>query len=167
MNETYVEYLVKGKASMGAKILKVVLILVSAACGVGVILFGGDISIFLLAIAAGVGAYFTNWYCSVEYEYLYLDKELVVDKILAQTRRKTVATYSLDRMEIMAPIKSYHLDAYKNRKVKVIDYSIGEERQPDLRYAIYYEGGSKIIISPSEEMVKVLKDVAPRKVFMD
>lgn len=167
MSETYVECLVKGKASIGPKILKIVLILISAALGLGVVLFGFGIVSFLVAIAAGVAAYFVSWYCSVEYEYLYLDKEISVDVIWAQTRRKRVATYSLDRVEILAPVKSYHLDGYKNRNVKVKDYSIGEERQPDLRYAMYYEGGAKIILSPSEEFVKVIKNMAPRKVFMD
>lgn len=167
MSETYVECLVKGKASIGPKILRALLILITVIFGLGVVLFGASEVVFLLAIVAGVAAYFVGWYCSVEYEYLYLDKEIVVDKILAQTRRKTVGTFSIDRMEIMAPVKSYHLDAYKNRNVKVKDYSIGEERQPDLRYAIYYDGGAKIIFSPSEEFVKVLKNVAPRKVFTD
>ncbi len=167
MNETYVECLVKAKAPVGAKLLKVLLIALAVLCGVAVVLFGYGILVFLLAIAAGVGAYFVGWYCSVEYEYLYLDKELIVDKILAQTRRKRVATYSLDRMEIMAPVKSYHLDSYKNRSVKVKDYSIGEEQQPDLRYAIYYEGGTKLLFSPSGDLIKAMKNAAPRKVFTD
>lgn len=167
MSETYVECLVKGKAPILPRILKIVLILLSAVLGLGVILFGAGVGTFFAAILAGVGAYFASWYCSVEYEYLYLDKEISVDVIWAQTRRKRVGTYSLDRMEILAPVKSYHLDEYKNRNVKVKDYSIGEEKQPDLRYAMYYEGGAKIILSPSEDFVKVVKNMAPRKVFMD
>ena len=86
---------------------------------------------------------------------------------MAKTRRKRVATYSLNRVEILAPIKSYHLDNYKNRNVKVKDYSIGEELQPDLRYAMFYEGGEKILLSPSEAMVKAMKNNAPRKIFND
>lgn len=169
MSETYVECLVKGKASMLPKLLKIVLILIAAGFGVLGILLGTEsgFGLFVLAIVAGVGAYFVNWYCSVEYEYLYLDREISVDVILAQTRRKRVGTYGLDRMEILAPIKSHHLDSYKNRSVKVKDYSIGEERNPDLRYVMFYEGGSKIILSPTEEFVKEIKNMAPRKVFMD
>ena len=49
-----------------------------------------------------------------------------MDKVMAKAKRKRVATYSIDRLEILAPIKSYHLDNYKNRNVKVKDYSIGE-----------------------------------------
>lgn len=90
-----------------------------------------------------------------------------MDKVMAKSKRKRVASYSLSRMEIVAPIRSYHLDNYKNRQVKVKDYSVGEELKPDLRYAIYYEGGEKILFNPSPEMVKAMKNAAPRKVFSD
>ena len=51
--------------------------------------------------------------------------------------------------------------------MKEKDYSVGEELKPDRRFAMYYEGGEKIILSPSEEMVKAMKNVAPRKIFSD
>ena len=88
-----------------------------------------------------------------------------MDKALAKTKRKRVAVYQLSRIEALAPIKSYHLDDFKNRDVKVRDFSVGYEDKPDLRYAMYYEGGEKIILSPSPELIKVMKNVAPRKVF--
>ncbi len=164
MSESYVECLVKAKASSLGKFGKIVLIMLTVVfCLVMMV-----VPIALLgAVITGVGAYFVSMYTDVEYEYLYLDKELVVDKVLGKSRRKRVATYSVDRMEILAPFRSYHLDNFKNRNVKIKDYSIGEELQPDRRYAMYYEGGEKIILSPSEELVKVMKNVAPRKVFTD
>lgn len=164
MSDTYVECLVKAKQSVVAKFFKILLIVLTVVFCVIMLVF---MPAMFLALATGVGAYFLNLYTDIEYEYLYLDKELTVDKVLAKSKRKRVATYSIDRMEVFAPIKSYHLDNYKNRDVKVKDYSIGEERQPDLRYAMYYEGGEKIIFSPSEDLVKALKNVAPRKVFND
>lgn len=164
MSDTYVECLVKAKQSVAAKFFKILLIVLTVVFCVIMLVF---MPAMFLALATGVGAYFVNLYTDIEYEYLYLDKELTVDKVLAKSKRKRVATYSIDRMEVFAPIKSYHLDNYKNRDVKVKDYSIGEERQPDLRYAMYYEGGEKIILSPSEDIVKALKNVAPRKVFND
>lgn len=166
MNETYVECLVKAKPSMGARLLKILLIVLTVFFGVGG-LFVANLILVIVGIAFGVCAYIANMNVNIEYEYLYLDRELSVDKVMAQTRRKRIATYRLDRMEIFAPIKSYHLDNYKNANVTVKDYSIGEELQPDLRYAMFYEGGEKILLSPSEELVKVLKNVAPRKVFTD
>ena len=165
MSDAYVECLVKAKKSVVGSMLKVLLIVIAVICFLGALI--GIILAFIPMILAGVGAYFVNLYSDLEYEYLYLDKELTVDKVMAKSKRKRVATYSLDRMEIFAPIKSYRLDNFKNRDVKVKDYSIGEEQQPDLRYVMYYEGGEKIILSPSTELVKIMKNVAPRKVFSD
>ena len=136
MSDSYVECLVKAKQPTWAKILKVLLIALTVLSCLVMFVF----IIFLpVALAAGVGAYFLNMYTDLEYEYLYLDKELSVDKIMAKSKRKRVGTYSLDRMEVFAPVYSYHLDNFKNRQVKEKDYSIGEVLQPDGRYAMYYE----------------------------
>ena len=158
MSDSYVECLVKAKQPTWAKILKVLLIALTVLSCLVMFVF----IIFLpVALAAGVGAYFLNMYTDLEYEYLYLDKDM------AKSKRKRVGTYSLDRMEVFAPVYSYHLDNFKNRQVKEKDYSIGEVLQPDGRYAMYYEGGEKILLSPNEELVKVLKNMAPRKVFSE
>ena len=165
MSDAYVECLVKAKTSMAAKLLKGLLILVAVFFGF-LMLYTGIIGLIFMLIAAA-GAYFVNLFTDLEYEYLYIDKELVVDKVMAKSRRKRVAAYSLDHVEILAPIKSYHLDNYRNRTAKVKDYSVGEELKPDLRYVMFCEGGEKIILSPSPELIKIMKNVAPRKVFSD
>lgn len=165
MSETYVECLVKAKSNLALKLLKYLLIGLTAVFVLLMLL--GVVVAILAGAVTGIGAYFLNLYSDLEYEYLYLDKELVIDKVMAKSKRKRVATYQVDRMEIMAPIHSYRLDNYKNRQVKVKDYSIGEELKPDLRYAVYYEGGEKLILSPSEQMIKAIRNVAPRKVFTD
>lgn len=167
MSETYVECLVKREPSVAGRLAKMVLIMLAVVFGLlGFIGFAYGTPL-LVAAAAGIGAYFAHLNTYIEYEYLYLDRELSVDKIKAQTRRKKVATFEVDRMEILAPIKSYHLDNYKNRDARVTDYSIGREEQPDKRYVMYYEGNQKIILSPDEELVKAIRSVSPRKVFLD
>ncbi|MGN0167297.1 MAG: DUF6106 family protein [Acetatifactor sp.] len=166
MSDAYVECLVKAKQSFPGKLLKYVLIVLTVilAC---LMFLTMNVILLILAVAAGVGAYFVNMFTDLEYEYLYLDKELTIDKVMAKSKRKRVAVYQLDRMEILAPIRSYHLDNYKNRNVKAKDYSIGYEEQPDRRYVMYYEGGEKLILSPSADLIKIMKNAAPRKVFAD
>lgn len=166
MSDAYVECLVKAKPSLPGKILKYLLIALTVFFAL-VMFLTMNVIVLLLAIATGVGAYFVNLYTDLEYEYLYLDKELTIDKVMAKSKRKRVAVYQLDRVEILAPFKSYHLDNYRNRTVKEKDFSIGFEEQPDRRYIMYYEGGEKLILSPSPEMIKVMKNVAPRKIFSD
>lgn len=165
MSETYVECLVKKKTSIVMVMIKWILTAAAAFC----IMLGllGIILLLIAGILLGVLAYFVNMRSVVEYEYLYLDKEITVDRILNKTKRKRMGTFDVDRMEIFAPIKSHQLDSYRNRQMKTLDYSVGEERQPDMRYVMYCDGNSKVILSPSPEMIKALRTVAPRKVFMD
>ncbi len=165
MSDTYVECLVQAKQSGIAKFFKGIFVGLTVIFGVAMFLFGP--LPLLLAVLCGLASYFINLFTDLEYEYLYLDRELVVDKVMAKTKRKRVETYSIDRMEILAPIKSYHLDNYKNRDAKVKDYSVGQELKPDLRYVMYYEGGVKVILNPSEQLLKAIKSIAPRKVFTE
>lgn len=164
MNDVYVECLVKQKTSLKARILQIFLIVLAVIFFLAMPFVYA--AFFLMLLAAG-GAYLVYLFTNLEYEYLYLDRELTVDKVMAKSRRKRIGTYGLDRIEIIAPVNSHRLDSYKNRSVKVKDYSVGEELQPDLRYAMYFEGGEKIILSPSPELIKAMKNAAPRKIFSD
>ena len=163
--ETYVECMVKKKGNGLMSALKVLLIGITVITGL--LGFMGLIVFLIIAVVAGVGAYFVSLNANLEYEYLYVDKQLTVDKIMARTRRKKVETFDLERMEILAPIKSWHLDDYKNRQLKVVDYSSGVEQQPDIRYSMIYNGEKRVIFEPNAEMVAAIKSIAPRKVFTD
>jgi len=164
-SDTYVECLVSKKPSTLMNFSKILLIMLCVAFALLGLTVNG-IALFI-AIAFGAGAYFVSLNVNIEYEYLYLDREICIDKIMGQTKRKRVATYEVDRMEILAPFRSYRLDDYKNRQCKDIDFSSGVEEQPDKRYVFYYEGNQKIIFEPSPEFVKAVYNVAPRKVFTD
>lgn len=164
MNDTYVECLVKKQANIGMRFLKILTIMLA----VVFILFGMVLwPALIIGVVMAVVAYFVTMNADLEYEYLYLDREITIDKVMAKSKRKKVAQYDVERMEILAPIKSYHLDSYKNRQVKTVDYSSGVENQPDVRYVMYYEGGMKVILEPDMKMVQAIKSVAPRKVFTD
>ena len=164
MSDMYVECLVSAGRSKTAKSIAIGLFALTVFFVLATLWIAPAL---LLAIITGIagGVVWAN--SALEYEYLYLDKEITVDRIVAQSRRKRVATYSVDRIEAFAPIHSWHLDNFKNRDVKVFDYASRERKEPDERFAMYYEGGSKVILSPSPEFVKALANVAPRKVFKD
>ena len=166
MNETYIELLIKKKTPLYLSLLKMLSSML-AICflAVGVILFMWQA--LIIGVVIGIAAYFIYMNANLEYEYLYLDKELSIDKVMAKSKRKKVASFDMEKMEIMAPLNSYQLDSYRNRNVKIVDYSSGEEKQPDLRYAFYYDGKQKVIFEPNAEMVKAIQMIAPRKVFQN
>jgi hypothetical protein len=106
---------------------------------------------------------------TVDYEYVYVDKEIRVAKIQQKERRKDLAVYDLTRMEVMAPSGSYHLDEYRNKNLTVFDYSSGEEDNKPFRYEVVMEGGSKLILDfvgeYGEQIITILRTYFPRKVF--
>lgn len=165
MSETYVECLVAKKASTAKSFLKILLIMLTV-CFLILGLAGLAIGL-LVAVATGIGAYFAYMNADIEYEYLYLDKEISVDKVMAKSKRKKVGTFLVDQMEIFAPLNSHRLDSYKNRNLKTLDYSSGVANQPEKRYMMVCNGDTKVILEPNEAMIKAIRNVAPRKVFTD
>lgn len=164
--DNYKELLVKKESGMKEKILRV-------ACLVPTIVLGfftlitGNIILFVITVALGILDYFVFQWTDIEYEYLYLDKEITIDKIMAKTRRKRQIAIDVNKIEILAPVKSYQLDSYRNRSCKEIDYSAGMDMPEQKLYALYYDGNQKFLLNLTEDFAKMIKGMAPRKVFLD
>lgn len=167
-DNSYVECLVASKASPVMVILKGVTLALTVVFFVFTFITPIGIPGFIAAIAAGVAYYFVSLNASIEFEYQYCDREITVDKVLNKSRRKNIGKYDVGRIEAMAPSHSYHLDEFKNKTYKVLDFSAREKNpQPDPTYTIYYDGKEKIILEPTKEFVDAIKSVAPRKVFTE
>lgn len=170
INETYVEWLVKRKNTAGGTALKYLMYFLTG-FSVFLMLFTiFKLVGFIAAILFGFLTYFVSLQSDIEFEYLYLDREVTIDKIMGKAKRKRVMKLGIDKMEIFAPINSHQLDSYKNRGLKTVDYSSMIEEKPDRRYMMVYgdEGGTKLIVlEPNEAMIKAIKTIAPRKVFND
>lgn len=165
MNEAYVEYLVSRKPNPLTKVLKVVSIALAVLlCAIGFMLV--NFYFLIPAVALGLVAYFLLPRLDVEFEYLYLDKEITIDKIFSKQTRKRAMVVDLNKMEFMAPLTSHEFDSYRARKVPVKDYS---SKDPDAKpYGIaYHMGGNDmiVVIEPNAEMLKAIKTVFPRKLL--
>ena len=164
MGETYIEEMIARKASVVPTLLKVVL---GAVCAGSIILgIMGAGLFYSVALMAGLGIYFVFYLTGVEYEYLYVDKSLSIDKIVAKRTRKRVASFDLERMECFAPFGHEALKAYENRSLDSKDYTSGYSQNADKRYVLIYDGQKKIILEPSEKMIEAIYTVSPRKVFI-
>lgn len=166
MNESYKELMVKKESGFKEKLLRVVCLVPTILLGC-LTLLTGNIILFIVVVALGILSYFVFQWTDIEYEYLYLDKEINIDKIMAKTRRKRVATISVEKMEILAPEKSHQLDSYRNRNIKAVDYSAGKDLPGQKLYALYSDGNQKYLLNLDDDFAKTIKGIAPRKVFMD
>lgn len=168
MSDLYSELLVKKEVTAKDNFVKFGSIgLVVLLALAGILIY----PVFLLAaVIAGVLAYFfalpsTN----LEYEYLFVNGEIDVDKVIAKSKRKKMKTINITEADIVAPLDSHRIDYYNNnQRLKVVDYSSGNPQHK--RFAVIMKDGTelcKFIIEPDENMAKSIKNSAPSKVFLD
>ena len=162
MDKGYYEFLVKGKPNGKAKAGKILCFILAIISLIMTVLFGNTI-LFALVLVFGGAAYFFSLYTDVEYEYLFLERELSVDRVYNKERRKHVESLSIDKAQVFAPEKSSKLDNYANvTGLKVSDYSCPDENPELKRFVMIYEGGRKILFSLDGEMIKAFKNKCPR-----
>lgn len=166
MRDEIVEVLVKCKTNMGLRTLGIVLYIL---CGVAVViaLLGFGIVGYIAAIIFGVMGFFANSNSQVEYEYTYCDKELDIDAIYNQTKRKHVTTLELSKMEALVRVEGSRMNEYSRRQCITKDYSTKNKNTKDNVYALFYDGSIKVLIEPNERLLNAIAYVAPRKVFKD
>lgn len=162
MGDSYVECLVSRDRDDKYYYGKIAMFVLGGAC-----ILGAFVTISLLFVIGIVliviGVIIPN--PDYEYEYLFIGKELSIDKIIAKQKRKTVANYDLSKLEIMCPINSHELDRYKANNTSIKKYDSGKaDSRP---YVIVYrdeKGEILFSIEPNAELLKAIKTVCPRKV---
>lgn len=167
MSDLYTEVLVEKKFTgkdMAVKIGLIFLTVFAAAVGLMFIPLA-----LIVALALGVLDYFMIPKLNVEYEYLYVNGELDIDKIYSRSKRKKAGRYDLAKLEVLAPATSHRLDSYRsNSSIKTVDYSSG---QPDAKvYAMIIPTDKelqRVLFEPNDIMIKDIRSKMPRKVFTD
>lgn len=167
MGDAYFEELIKQKGNPLAPLLKVVLIALPVLFGIaGLILF----PLFLIpAIALIAADAFLLPQFDLEFEYLYVNGEIDIDKIMSQKKRKRVASLDLRKdMELLCLATSHELDRF-SQNVKVKDYSSKMEGDKIFAMIVNAEekGKEKILFNPTPEMVKEIRRICPQKVKLD
>ncbi len=164
MNDSYVECMVARKSSPLMGVLKYIIYILTGVSVIGVV--AGYYIFIVTLIIFGLLAYFAVPNFELEFEYLYLDREISIDKIMSKQKRKKVRTIELSKMEYLCPINSHQLDQYKARNVKMSDYSSKDENAR-IWVIVYKDQNTEelIGIEPNEEMLKAVKNVYPRKVI--
>lgn len=127
------------------------------------------LSVFVPAIFIG-GIYLSYKLISsknVEFEYLLVDSDLDIDKIINKTRRKRIASIYRKEIIALAPMGSSNLPENWETLPKT-DASVYPEH-PDTYVLVYnHDGIQKVLyFCPTEKMLEVMTIRNPRKVFKD
>lgn len=162
--DTYVEWLVKRKEPAYVWPVRIVMgILCLFSLFMALVKVWG----ILLLLAAGTGTFFLFQTLSIEYEYLYVDGTLSIDKILGKARRKKVIECAKEDLLIAAPSDSFVLKDYETKDIKVIDCSSGEKGAK--AYAFIYNKGAqhiKLLMEPNDKLIQAVRYTSPSKVVL-
>lgn len=166
MGDTFKEQLVPMTMSKNDKVQRT--IIWTVAILVSVILFV-VLPIFmapLLVLAVMWGAMFLSSRLKKEHEYALTNNIMDIDVIYNREKRKHVIEMDIKEANVIASIKDERHQDELTRGQKVINASDGNHTKET--YAIMYphEGQLvKILITPNEDMLKLMYKQAPNKVF--
>ena len=166
MSDLYTEEIVK-KEKTGKDILIKVLLAAGTLLAICSLMVLGWISLILIAVF-GVADYFIIPSLDLEYEYLYVNGEIDIDKIMSRKKRKRIFSGDVSSLELLAPTQSHELDHYRSRSdIKKSDFSSGRSDVKTFTMILKKEQGFEMItFEPGEIILKDMKRMAPRKVHL-
>ena len=163
MNESYAECLVRRRIPFYSNIVNIVMGVVTAFC-VFLALTTNIIGIILM-FASGFACYILYRNSRVEFEYLYVEKTLSVDKIFGKSKRKKAWEGKMDDIQVIAPSDSHVLKDYASSNSKAMDFS---SQIPGAKtYTAIVRTGSEtiqIIFEPDDKMLQCFRKTAPIKI---
>ncbi|MCQ2465817.1 MAG: DUF6106 family protein, partial [Oscillospiraceae bacterium] len=160
--DSYAEQIVK-KADGGSDNAKRMLCLIGGiVAGIAIVAASMAVHLTLPGSLLGVGAFYLGLYLGtnydIEYEYLVVNGEFDIDKILAKKRRKKLITVKVGDFESFG---KYSNDMEEGDDVTVIwAVGTGDEELPtfygDFSHATY--GKCRLLFSPSVRVLRELKN---------
>ena len=156
MDDFYTEQLIKKQADSKDTLKKVGLIALTV---VSVLLVFVILPVVMIVIDVLM---FRN--LNVEYEYVFVNGDLDIDKIMNKARRKRMFSVDADQMELLAPVGAVELMQYK--KIKTYDYTSGKKDAKIYALIASNKGEvCKVLFEPNETIVEGFFVKAPRKVI--
>lgn len=162
MSDFYTEHLVKRKTPARDIALKGILILVTVIAFM--LVFFIPIAIIAPVIMICLDVFlFRNM--DLEYEYLFVNGNLDIDKIMAKSKRKRIFEMTVNELEVLAPSGAPELRQYQSLKAQ--NYSSCTAGAETYEMIVTQNGSKKrIIFEPNSVIVDGFRMLAPRKVFI-
>lgn len=162
MSDFYTEQLIKKRTDGKDIAMKILLIAVTVISFFIAFLMPFLLLLPIVLIAADI---FLFRRMDVEYEYIYINGDLDIDKVMHKEKRKHMLSMNVQDMELLAPEGSFQLQSY--RTGKVYDYSSGDPAAAGRYVLVFTRSGEtvKVLFEPNRDLVEGFFLLAPRKVI--
>ncbi len=164
--DIFIEKMVKKNKTIGERIFVAGIMTLGIILALFFFLIAGSFGL-LLAVGAIFGAYYLATSKNIEFEYIYTNGELDIDRIIAQKRRKRMFSTSCKNFDIVAKKDSdMYTEEIKAIKNKII--LVSSMNSPDVYFATLNHKGQKtlLLFEPDGRMLSGFKTFIPRKVFI-
>ena len=162
MNDIYVEYSFDVKPALKKKIFRNILIII----GILMIIYSFYfLPLLTMGVFVLVLAYFYNRTLNVEYEYILMQDELVIDKIINKSKRKNLYKINLQYLEAFTYNNKALKQKYSNEKVKVKRCHSGNENEQI--YALMTRKSNHstcVLLNADNKLIEGFKRLYPSKV---
>lgn len=164
MQDTCAEYMVKHRNSVFDIIFQFLLVILAAALALFVVIFVKGIGA-LLAVLIIYGAYYLITSRFLEYEYIFTNGDLDVDKIINRQKRQRLITVKAEEIEKFSVYKpEEHINGNYQTKI----FAVKEDKNPNNMCLVVRskkKGKTLIVFSPNEKISDAIKKFAPKSVM--
>ncbi len=122
---------------------------------------------FFGVIGASIGFYLMLKYGDLEYEYIWIEGQLDVDRIYGKARRKNVAKIDAETILLLAPVGDSELRHYEQNAAKILNCSSRIPDQKKWEIVFKVEKGNEIIIfEPDQNIIDLMRIRNGRKIHV-
>lgn len=161
--DNFYEQFVPTNESTIYKVAKFLVYLIAALSAI--YLFTGNFVFFLISAGGAVGCYFLRKQLYVEFEYVYTNGVVDIDKIIDKNKRKRAVSFNVSDIELLAPLSSDDIkySAFKPQN----SFDFYPEKNEGKKYSVLLNhGGQRIQVNfvPDESLLRACFTKNPRKV---
>ena len=162
--DNLIEQLVKKSNTLEATLKKVGLVVATVVVAVASFLYIPSFSLLLTAGMIALDVFLFNR-MNIEYEYVFFNGALDIDRIANKASRKRLYSTDLKEAIIVAPTGAQELLGYQHVKEKDFSTCTPGNRTYEM---VVPQGSEKIriVFEPNEQMLQAMRDIAPRKVIL-
>lgn len=167
MGDVFVEQLIKKKPTLKDTLIKCLILLAGITLCIVSFMFVFSKFFGPFAMLVSVGAIYFTWVfitsMNLEYEYIYTNGEIDVDRIAGKRKRKRITTVKITSFE---SFEKYDHEKYKNNKYDVRIMACTDIADPDTYCATYHGKENKsclLVFTPNEKILASLNSVGKRR----
>ncbi|MBU3227152.1 DUF6106 family protein [Clostridium algidicarnis] len=161
--DNFYEQLLTTKEHFAYKIANVLMYLIVILGVAGLIL--GKFLLFIVFVLTAVGIFFFKKNLFIEYEYIFTNGEIDIDKIFEMKKRKRIISFNIKDVQIIAKDNSQYIKDFINKPNKVINL-YPPNYNGEIFVAILNKGAETIMIkfAPDEKILNLAFKYNPRAI---